>query len=183
MKTLFLAATVAGAMLAGGAGAQTPPQQMERGGGMGMMRADTDGDGRISRAEAAAAADTRFARMDANGDGKLTPEEMGPRGGRGGSDMPPPPPPAVADAAAPPPARGMGGGRGIRRADADGNGSLTRDEFRALEMRRFDRLDANQDGFIDQGEMQAMRDRMMQMRERRGGGSISPPPPTQNPGQ
>ncbi|WP_425229517.1 hypothetical protein [Sphingomonas sp.] len=62
----------------------------------GMMRADTDGDGAISRAEYLAAAGVRFDRMDANHDGKLTPDELGARmggGRRGGGEMPPPPAP------------------------------------------------------------------------------------------
>lgn len=42
-----------------------------RGGGMHMMRADTNGDGVVTRAEFAAASAARFARMDRNGDGKL----------------------------------------------------------------------------------------------------------------
>ena len=63
-------------------------------GGM-MMRADTDGDGAISRAEFLAQATERFNRMDLNHDGRLTPDELGARmGGRrgGGGEIPPPPP-------------------------------------------------------------------------------------------
>lgn len=51
---------------------------MRHGGGrgMGMMRrADGNGDGRITLAEAEAAALQRFDRMDTNRDGRLTPEE------------------------------------------------------------------------------------------------------------
>lgn len=50
---------------------------MRHGGrGMGIMRrADGNGDGRITLAEAEAAALQRFDRMDANRDGRLTPEE------------------------------------------------------------------------------------------------------------
>ena len=72
----------------------TPP----RGGGlgMGMMRADTNGDGIVSRDEALAQAGQRFDRMDMNHDGKLTRDEMERIGrvmGRmRGGDMPPPPP-------------------------------------------------------------------------------------------
>lgn len=41
-----------------------------------MKRMDTDGDGRISKAEALAAAAARFDAADANKDGFLTPDEM-----------------------------------------------------------------------------------------------------------
>lgn len=41
-----------------------------------MMRADTDGDGRVSRDEALARAAERFERLDADKDGFITREEM-----------------------------------------------------------------------------------------------------------
>jgi hypothetical protein len=44
-------------------------------GGMGLRRADANNDGRVTLAEAEAAALQRFDRMDANRDGRLTPEE------------------------------------------------------------------------------------------------------------
>ena len=58
-----------------------------------MMRADTDGDGAISRQEFIAQAGERFARMDRNNDGRLTAEEMGGRrrGARAGMTPPAPP--------------------------------------------------------------------------------------------
>lgn len=61
------------------------------GGGGGLGRADTDGDGAISQAEMRASTDQRFARMDANSDGKIDATEMqnmrgrGPGGGGNGS--------------------------------------------------------------------------------------------------
>ena len=74
--------------------AQDAPPAPPRGEGM-MMRADTDGDGVITRAEALAQAGQRFDRMDLNHDGRLTRDELQQigqrmRGMRGG-DMPPPP--------------------------------------------------------------------------------------------
>lgn len=65
-----------------------------RGGGM-MMRADTNGDGVITRDEALAQAAQRFDRMDLNHDGKLTRDELeqvGRRMREMRGDMPPPPP-------------------------------------------------------------------------------------------
>ena len=41
-----------------------------------FKRVDADSDGKVSRAEALAAAEAAFARADANGDGFVTPEEM-----------------------------------------------------------------------------------------------------------
>jgi EF hand len=41
-----------------------------------LQHVDTDGDGAISRAEYAAQSDARFNRVDANGDGKVTEEEL-----------------------------------------------------------------------------------------------------------
>ena len=54
------------------------------GGGMGLMRADTNGDGMVSRAEAAAQAAARFDKMDTNKDGTLSADE---RTGPGGAMM------------------------------------------------------------------------------------------------
>ncbi|MES2095873.1 MAG: hypothetical protein V4459_03870 [Pseudomonadota bacterium] len=124
-----------------------------------------------TRDEALAKADARFDRMDANKDGKLSPDEMRPT---------PPPPPA--DGAAPPPPPG-GPGMGERmfaRMDANGDGFVDRTEARAMAERRFDRIDANKDGKIDQSERDAARDamadRMGQMRGKRGPGAGGPPP-------
>ena len=68
----------------------------------GMMAADTNHDGIITKDEAIAAADRRFDQIDANHDGKITPDEMmayrdqmmARRGG--GDNAPPPPPPGGA---------------------------------------------------------------------------------------
>ena len=84
------------ATFAGPALAQDAPPPGPRGGGM-MMRADTNGDGVVTRDEALAQAGQRFDRMDSNHDGRLTGDEMEQVGRRMGAmrggDMPPPPPP------------------------------------------------------------------------------------------
>lgn len=90
-------ALLAIAMIAAPALAQDDAPRPSRGGGM-MMRADTDNDGVITKAEALAQAAQRFDRMDLNRDGKLTRDELDQvgqrlRGMRGGGDMPPPPQP------------------------------------------------------------------------------------------
>lgn len=108
-------------------------------GGM-LIRADTNGDGVITRQEFMAASDARFARMDANKDGKLTADErQGRRGGRMGAT-----------------------------ADANGDGVVTLEEQRAQAARTFDRLDRNKDGKIDASEIAAMRDAAGLMGGRRG---------------
>ena len=147
MRKLLLAAALGTSLLTGAAIAQ------DRMGGGGMMqRADTNGDGSISRAEFIAQSDQRFARLDKNGDGKLTADELA--GGRGM------------------------GGRGMTGADANGDGVITRAEFTAQAEDRFAKLDANHDGQISADEMTAM---MGRMREGRGGpggpGAMPPPPP------
>ena len=96
MKTALLGLVLA--TIAGGALAQDAPPRPGAGGPQGargmMMRADTNGDGVITRGEVIAQATQRFDRMDRNRDGKLTAEEMeriGRRMGQMRGDMPPPP--------------------------------------------------------------------------------------------
>jgi len=78
MKTTFFALGLA-AMLGGAAtaGANDAPRSDAP---RDEMRADTDGDGRVSRAEATAAAAERsgdwFDKLDLNKDGYLTPDEL-----------------------------------------------------------------------------------------------------------
>ncbi|MES2338533.1 MAG: hypothetical protein V4537_10590 [Pseudomonadota bacterium] len=118
------------------AGQDTPPPPTAGGDAMrgprrpggGMARLDTDGDGKVTRAEYDTQSTKRFARMDTNGDGTVDATEM---------------------AALP------GGGRMGGRMDADGSGTLTRAEFDAQSGQRFARMDMNADGVIDAAELQA----------------------------
>ncbi len=83
----------------------------------------------------------------------------------------PAPPPATPPA--PPAMQGMGGrGMGMRAADTDGDGVITRQEALAQAGERFDRMDANHDGRLDAAEMAAMR-----RGPRSGGRGDMPPPP------
>ncbi len=177
MNRVILAAALASAgftaIAAIGPGiAQTAP-------GAPAVRGDADGDGIVTRAEELARADARFDRIDANKDGKLSADEMRPRGPMGGAGMaPPPPPPPGAEGTAPPPPPGAGRGeRMFARMDTNGDGVIDREEYRAQAMRRFDRLDTNKDGKIDPAERQAARDAMGAMRGRGPGGDMPPPPP------
>jgi len=134
MRKLFLAAAFAGTMTGAAAlaGQTAPPPGPGGRGGM-MMRADTNGDGKVSLAEFSAVMDQRFTRLDKNGDGFITADEM--------SDMP---------------NRGPGGG--VMAADTDHDGKVSHAEFTALTTARFAKLDANSDGQITADEMSAQRD-------------------------
>lgn len=55
-------------------------------GGRRFARADRDDDGNVTRAESIASVTAMFARLDANGDGTVTPDERPQRGGRGGEE-------------------------------------------------------------------------------------------------
>lgn len=58
-----------------------------------------------------------------------------------------------------------GHGRGLLRADTNGDGVVTKAEFDADNAKRFARLDANHDGRIDATEMARVRDRVRGMRQ------------------
>ena len=136
MRNVFLAAAFAGSMTgaAAFAGQAAPTDQAApagRGAGM-MMRADTNGDGKISRAEFAAMSEQRFTRMDKNGDGAVTADELGDMAGRGP-------------------------GGGVMAADTDHDGKVSQAEFTAMATTRFARMDANSDGDITADEMPAPR--------------------------
>lgn len=141
---------------------------------------DTDGNGVVTRAEAQAHAGTMFAKMDANGDGKLDETDRAARkeerrtkmfealdadsngqisrsefmagNMRGGPD-------------------GDGGkhhrmgkrgghGKMMEMADANKDGAISKAEFTAGAMQHFDRMDANKDGQVTAEEKQAARDAM-----------------------
>jgi hypothetical protein len=120
---------------------------------------DANQDGFLSRAEAQAAADTRFARLDANGDGKLLPDERPERprgdGYRAGGPMGPEGGPR----------RGMrhGGPEGgpmravlFEEYDANRDGALSKAEFRKHALKTFDARDGNGDGKVKLPERRHM---------------------------
>ncbi len=123
-----------------------------------IARIDTDGNGAISKAERDAAREARQARRaerraergvegERRGFGKGEKRGMrGMRGGKGGK---------------------FAGGGMMARADADGDGRLTLQEFQSHALERFDRADANNDGTVTAAERKAAHDaRRAQMRER-----------------
>ncbi|WP_419807369.1 hypothetical protein [Sphingomonas sp.] len=80
--------------------------------------------------------------------------------------------PAVAQDTPPPPP----GGGGMMRADANGDGVVTKDEALAQAAQRFDRMDTNHDGKLTRDELDRVGQRMRGMR---GGGDLPPPPQPQ----
>lgn len=89
------------------------------------LRADADGDGVVTRAEIEREATDRFARLDRNGDGTFSAEEI---------------------AAVPGYARGSERGENRR-------GPITREEHVARALRRFNRRDADDDGRLAGAEL------------------------------
>lgn len=173
---LILAAALGGTALAGTAYAAqdqaqpTPPavgmHRHHRGHGDPLARMDANKDGVVTRAEAIAAADARFAKTDTNGDGKITQDEIQAqrdamrqrmeqrRAAQGGQ--------AGADTDAQPGMHRRGGHHGdmMKEMDANGDGVVTQTEAEAAATARFDKLDANHDGRIDQSEMAAIKAKM-----------------------
>jgi hypothetical protein len=94
---------------------------------------DTNHDGVVSRAEYQAWFDTRFARLDANGDGHVDANEI---------------------AASPQVAQRVQrrADRFVERYDASGSGSVSKADFEAKEMARFDRLSGGS-GTVDADQL------------------------------
>lgn len=88
MTPMWKMVTIAGAGVLATAGAGALALSAMGYEGLGRMgRADANGDGKVTRAEWIAAANTRFAALDTNRDGTLVAAELprrGPRHGRGG---------------------------------------------------------------------------------------------------
>jgi len=103
-----------------------------------LDKADANHDGVITRAEFAAARDARFDRMDRNHDGAVDMSDFG-RLARFR--------PQAADRL-----RAM-----IGKADANGDGHLSRTELDAAPMPLFDRADTDHDGRLDKDEIAAAR--------------------------
>ena len=98
---------------------------------------DTDGDGRISKAEYIAYRDQEFARFDRDGDGKL-----------GQIDFP----------RASSYRRALGSlEEHIGRADRDGDGLLSREELHDAPTVAFDKADTSKNGYLSPSEIDNMR--------------------------
>ena len=140
MKIPFYAAGLA-ALLAGTAFAGDPPKSDAPHG----MRADTDGDGRVSRAEATASGAERsgewFDKLDLNKDGYITQDEMKQARDTRHQNH--------GDMKEKMEAR-------FKEADANGDGQLSLDEVQAKMPRladRFTTLDTDKNGLLSKDEL------------------------------
>ena len=117
-KNILIAALISATAIGGAAFAADTlaPQK-------GPMRADTNGDGVVSRAEFFAAAEADFKAKDANGDRKLSGDEMKDKRGR------------------------------YARQDTNNDGVLTFEEAAAATAAEFARLDVNKDGKLTPEEL------------------------------
>ncbi|MGZ3246941.1 MAG: EF-hand domain-containing protein [Croceibacterium sp.] len=134
-------------------------------------RLDANHDGKLDQADRAAMQKARFDRMDANHDGQLSFAEFTSMQGRGGEHGQQ----GAERGRRGEHARGGFAERGgmMRLADADKNGTITKAEFQAAALARFDRLDANKDGTVTPDEAKAARDSMRQQWQSRRQGQQS----------
>ncbi|KQM66555.1 MULTISPECIES: EF-hand domain-containing protein [unclassified Sphingomonas] len=147
MRSLIAAASLAGIALPAIVTAQTPPPAPK-----------PMADGVLTREEAVTRADRRFDALDTDRDGKISAAERAALPER---------PRGTVDGQTPMPGRSRHmGDRMLERADANKDGVVTREEFRAVATRMFDRQDVNHDGRIDAAERKQWRDQRM---ARRGG--------------
>jgi Ca2+-binding EF-hand superfamily protein len=131
-----------------------------------LQRADTDGDGKISKKEFEAskpkdgkgpAAEDLFSKIDTNGDGFITEDENAVFI----SSMQPPQPPSPEEMFA--------------KADTNGDGELSKAEFAAMVPKKggssnsqtdtqkiFDEMDTNQDGVVSEAEFMAAMEKRTQ---------------------
>ncbi|WP_416462263.1 EF-hand domain-containing protein [Sphingomonas sp. VDB2] len=210
MLRTFFTTVAAGSLFVGGlaathlAFAQPGPDGGRGPRGDMMAQADTNKDGKISKAELTAALEARFAKMDVDRDGQITQKDRDLRRQQrldqrfatldadqngqiskaefiAGHE-------ARADKRAEAGKRdGRGWGKGHHRGPGRGmmrdgfggankDGTITKAEFMAGPIAMFDKADTNKDGFVTADEMKAARQAMRaQWQDRKG-----PPPAPQN---
>jgi hypothetical protein len=139
-----------------------------------MQALDADQDGALSPAEIENAAKA-LAKLDKNGDGTLSNDELRPAGLPSVGGRP------AGDAGSPETPRrpGQPGGNGqasgemlsrlFETRDADKDGKLSGDEIPERMRQNLERVDANKDGSVDRTEMQQAMSRMQQAGGRPGG--------------
>ncbi len=103
-------------------------------------RADANGDGKVTLEEMTAARGEMFSRIDTNGDGLITEAELEAQGREKAKKR---------------------AARMLERMDQNGDGAISAEEFAELSERRagrmFERIDANGDGAIDKAELEEMK--------------------------
>ena len=141
----FFSLSAAALLLIAGPALAAPddlPAAAEKGGRApsGLMRYDTNKDGVVDRAEWKAGQEARFKRLDTNGDGKLTQDELFART------------PAIGNSVLPTDRQAQRQSTYFQLLDADKDGVVTLAEFMAQADRNFARCDINKDGRIDTAE-------------------------------
>ena len=105
---------------------------------------DANGDGKVSPDEHAAAAARMFEKMDANGDGKVTATEMDTARQK-----------VLAEKGFRGKKSEMSSADKIKTIDTNGDGVLTADEHAAGAKMMFDKMDTNDDSYLTKAEIQA----------------------------
>lgn len=145
----FLAIAIATAALAGPAHAQMGMGRFGGGdAGDWFDKADTNGDGVVTRAEFATFRDGNFAKLDRNGDGVVSPADF-PRLAKARPD-------AYKKLT-----------EMLGHADSNGDGAISRAELAAAPPVMFQRADANGDGKVTKAEFDANRAQTRAMIEQR----------------
>ncbi len=163
-----------------------------------FARLDVNKDGKLDQADRAARDAQMFQQMDTDHNGSISQEEFAAHHQRGQHDGPQGGPPPAGEPAGPggPGGRGHGGHDGpgdggmmMRMADTNKDGAVSKDEFVAAALKRFDAMDTNKDGTVTAQERRAARQAMRgEMggdrasgkhggKHRRMGGDMPPPPP------
>ena len=109
-------------------------------------------DGKVTKDAFITEAKRRFAEMDLNNDGKITDDDLPPMM-RGRGILKKTDGPMV-------PGRMSGMLRDLRQADVSPDGAITLDAYVAAQTKRFDSLDRNKDGIVDQTDFDLMRKEM-----------------------
>ena len=112
---------------------------------------DANGDGKLSPDEHSTMAARMFEMMDANSDGKVTAAEMDSFRQK-----------MLAEKGLKGRKSEMSSAEKIKTIDTNGDGVLTADEHAAGAKAKFDQMDTNDDGFLTQAEIKAGHEKLMQ---------------------
>lgn len=146
---------------------QPPQEQVQQPDGspaeLFIKQHDTDGDGKVSAAEAVSPKAGGFKETDTDGDGYISVEELRVSFE---SRVPPEAQKKLKEQGLPDPAEAI-----LKKLDKNGDGKVDEDEFKQPTVEAFERMDTNSDGFVALDELEAffgqMRERILQMQEQR----------------